>query len=108
MDGLMSIAISVRDSIWGLTTNLESITLDDPGARALHEHSGDGALLAIFPWGTGAVFNRFQIPLLVRQWEAAISATSDPDVRANLQAVLAFIATRVKPDVDNYVVAVAD
>ncbi len=89
----MSLAVYVADTVSGPAKS-EVLVLEDNTCLALHASGGSQAL-ALFPWGTHAVFNRFQVPLLLAEVEAL--TTSGP---ASVDQELAVLSTLLRAAVD--------
>ena len=82
--------------------------LNDAAGVALHESSSHHLVTAILPWGTDAVFNRFQVPTLLGEVRDVASRQRDEEVSRHLHDLAAFIQQRSEEVGDFYVSFVSD
>jgi hypothetical protein len=86
--------------------------LDDEAALLLHDAKDARLVTAVFPWGTDAVFNRFQAPELLREWRLVAAGAGESDAARQLRAGLEFVEAGVGnvegTDHDVYVLFIAD
>lgn len=108
----MSIAVFCSPGLFVSRKGQPSVTLDDESAVLLHEAKGARLVTAVFPWGTDAVFNRFQAPELLKEWRLVAAEAGGSEAATQLRAGLKFVEAEVGKvegtDNDVYVLFIAD
>ncbi len=102
----MAMTVLVLDTPCQRHDALDFVRLEDAAAVALHDLGGV-ILSAIFPWGTDALFNRFQVPHLLEELGLA-AARLDAEHRCDLARLTDFIRKHIREDEDYYLLFSAD
>ena len=108
----MSVSVFCSPSLSGSRRGQPFVILDDEAALLLHEAPGARLVTAAFPWGTDAVFNRFQAPELLREWRLVAAEAGESEAGKQVRAGLRFVEAAVDEvegtDHDVYVLLLAD
>ena len=80
---------------WNADLNaIETITLENDACQATAA-SATCLARAIVPWGTDAIFNRFQCPVLIAELREVAAKAQDSEIGENLLDVAQFIEDRM-------------